>query len=79
MEDQRRRRTVTVTICGPAGAADVRHLHPPVLSGAHGDGIPSLLLLRTNSDNQPVAGFCSWRDGSLSVSTAAPCPAPWQS
>lgn len=34
----------------------------------NGDGIPSLLLLRTNSDNQPVAEFCSWQDGSLSVS-----------
>lgn len=34
----------------------------------NGDGIPSLLLLRTNSDNQPVAGFCSWQEGSLSVS-----------
>lgn len=34
----------------------------------NGDGIPSLLLLRTNIDNQPVAEFCSWQDGSLSVS-----------
>lgn len=34
----------------------------------NGDGIPSLLLLRTNSDNQPVAEFCSWQEGSLSVS-----------
>lgn len=34
----------------------------------NGDGIPSLLLLRTNSDNQPVAEFCSWQDGALSVS-----------
>ena len=34
----------------------------------NGDGIPSLLLLRTNSDNQPVAEFCSWQEGALSVS-----------
>lgn len=34
----------------------------------NGDGIPSLLLLRTNIDNQPVAEFCSWQEGSLSVS-----------
>lgn len=34
----------------------------------NGDGIPSLLLLRTNTDNQPVAEFYSWQDGSLSVS-----------
>lgn len=34
----------------------------------NGDGIPSLLLLQTNSDNQPVAEFCSWQEGSLSVS-----------
>ena len=34
----------------------------------NGDGIPSLLLLRTNIDNQPVAESCSWQDGSLSVS-----------
>ena len=34
----------------------------------NGDGIPSLLLLRTNSDNQPVAEFCSWQEGALPVS-----------
>lgn len=33
----------------------------------NGDGIPSLLLLRTNSDNQPVAEF-ALAEGSLSVS-----------
>ena len=36
----------------------------------NGDGIPSLLLLRTNSDNQPVAEFCSWQEDAGLVNAA---------
>ena len=45
----------------------------------NGDGIPSLLLLRTNSDNQPVAEFCSWQEGSLSVSHRCTLSSTWRS
>lgn len=43
----------------------------------NGDGMPSLLVLRTSEEGQPVAEFYGWQEEQMASPTAAPCPAPW--
>ena len=47
-----------------------------MMQDLNGDGLPSLLVLRTSEEGLPVAEVYGWTDRWASL-TAAPCPAPW--